>query len=124
MVVTVTMTGWDFGAPQWICSASLSDIHALHVRKVNGEPVSFDDPPGFVVPRITLRDRAAEWWARGRIHRAIWRHQNLPRVRLMGHCESEGDPWPDREGWVLSFGWRGYLLELSFVRPSDDDLPF
>lgn len=33
--------GWD---RDWICSATCNDIHALHIFKLNGEPVSFADP--------------------------------------------------------------------------------
>jgi hypothetical protein len=36
----VRMTGWD---RDWICSRTRSDIHALHVVKVNGQPIGFDD---------------------------------------------------------------------------------
>ncbi len=35
------MTGWD---GDWICSKNLSDIHAHHILRVNGKPVSFRDP--------------------------------------------------------------------------------
>lgn len=40
-IINVTMTGWD-GC--WICCRTYNDIHAHHVRKVNGRPVSFADP--------------------------------------------------------------------------------
>ncbi len=36
----VRMTGWD---GDWICSRTRSDIHALHVLKVNGDWIGFDD---------------------------------------------------------------------------------
>ncbi|MBS7545669.1 hypothetical protein [Ancylobacter oerskovii] len=35
-----TFIGWE---GQWMCSTSLSDIHALHVFKLNGDWVSFAD---------------------------------------------------------------------------------
>lgn len=40
-IINVTMTGWE-GC--WICCRTYNDIHALHIRKVNGKPVSFADP--------------------------------------------------------------------------------
>ena len=41
-LINVTMTGWD---GVWICCRSYNDIHANWVRKVNGVPTSFRDPP-------------------------------------------------------------------------------
>jgi len=123
-LVNVRFTGWDPVWPNVICSASLSDIHALNVRKLNGEPISFDDPPGFVPPRITLRDRIAEWWARGRMDRAIWRHQHLPFTRLWTESVVEDELWPDREGWVLSLGWLGRRIDLAYRPARHDEVPF
>lgn len=40
-IINVTMTGWE---GVWICCRSYNDIHAHHVRKVNGVPISFRDP--------------------------------------------------------------------------------
>jgi len=44
--VTVTMTGWSASFPDFIASKTLEDdeLHPINVRKVNGVPVSFDDP--------------------------------------------------------------------------------
>lgn len=36
---TFKMTGWD---GRWITSATRSDIHAVHIEKVNGKPVNFE----------------------------------------------------------------------------------
>lgn len=38
--INVTMRGWE---GDWICSAKYSDIHALHIERVNGRPASFHD---------------------------------------------------------------------------------
>lgn len=36
----VRMTGWD---RDWITSATRNDIHAMHILRVNGKPMSFRD---------------------------------------------------------------------------------
>ena len=41
--VTVTFKCWDLLHPKWINSASLDDIHALHIVKVNGVKTGFSD---------------------------------------------------------------------------------
>lgn len=38
---TFKFTHWD-GA--WLCGATVSDCHAIHIYRLNGEPVSFADP--------------------------------------------------------------------------------
>ena len=42
-LINVTMTGWEVG---WICCRTYNDISPRWVRKVNGQPVNFDDPEG------------------------------------------------------------------------------
>lgn len=39
---TATFTGWD---GNWICSKTRRDISARCIFKLNGQPVSFGDPP-------------------------------------------------------------------------------
>lgn len=41
LTVTVTFERWDGG---WICSKTLADIAPSHIIKLNGTPVSFEDP--------------------------------------------------------------------------------
>lgn len=124
----VTFTGFDSFFPDWICSATRNDIHAFHIYKVNGAPVSFDDPPGFSPPpfevtRMRMR-RAVERW---RFDWHLWRAVNMPRVRAFNQCTSTED-W-EAEGKVLALRWRCFIVELHFLRTSrfvshDDDLPF
>lgn len=32
--------GWD---GDWVCSRTRNDIHAMHIFKLNGQPINFDD---------------------------------------------------------------------------------
>lgn len=53
--VTVTMVGWSADFPDFIASKTLDgdELHPINVRKLNGKPITFDDPVS-VTPRQAL----------------------------------------------------------------------
>lgn len=126
---TVTFNGFDPFAPNWICSKTRNDIHALHVIAVNGVPTTFADPPGFVAPRPTWRERFDYRYGmqirRLRMNATIWRNLNLPYLRLCNFglpCYSCGDATTGRS---IHLSWRGWSLTLGgqIERPCDE-VPF
>lgn len=125
---TVTMTGWCPLYPNWITSKSRDDIHAMHITKVNGVPTSFADPPGFVPPPITRRDRIRHWLSprlgRMRLRWVHFRACHLPSLRL-GRVHCGWDEADAPYGRRLRLHWpRLGTLTLDLVRETDDDVPF
>jgi len=120
----VTFTGFDLFSPNWICCASRNDISAQSIYKVNGEEVSFADPPGFKPPLFAIeRLRLARWWERLRFDWTLWRSTNTPQFRL--HRQTTSTDAYDGEGYSLTIRWRSYAVELHAIRlSSDDEIPF
>lgn len=122
---TVTMTGWDASFPSWITSATRNDIHAMHIIKVNGVATSFADPPGFVPPAITLRERLEPHLRQ--LHRrwTHWRATRLPSVSAyMWHPE-----YPDFSENVdretrLHASWRGHSMRIALGYSAPSEVPF
>lgn len=83
--VTVTLRGTE---GFWLCSATLSDISAVNILRVNGTPVDFTTP---------LADRNKESQAHREAKAMLARRQKLWRhveARSKARHESAGETWP------------------------------
>lgn len=90
---TATFVGWD---GNWICSKTRSDISARCIFKLNGQPVSFGDPPWERYDPDTGRPMGDHGTASQAMH---WAMDAGDRVREVDDVEEFMRAWRDGSAW-------------------------